>query len=56
MAFLTEKDQQFVQNLFENMQDNVKGVPRTIIYEDYPIEGAVSEMELVEKILEVHNS
>lgn len=38
------------------MRYNVKGVPRTIIDEDYPIEGAVSEMELVEKILEVHNS
>ena len=38
------------------MRYDVKGVPRTIIAEDYPIEGAVSEMELVEKILEVHNS
>jgi glutaredoxin-like protein len=38
------------------MRYDVKGVPRTIIAEEYPIEGAVSEMELVERILEVHNS
>ena len=37
------------------MRYDVKGVPRTIIDEDYPIEGAVFEKELVEKILEVHN-
>jgi glutaredoxin-like protein len=38
------------------MRYDVKGVPRTIIGEDYPVEGAVSEKELVEKILEVYNS
>lgn len=31
---------------------NVRGVPRTMVGEDFPIEGAVPEMEFVEKILE----
>lgn len=38
------------------MRYDVRGVPLTVIGEDYPIEGAVSETELVEKILEVHYS
>ena len=33
---------------------NVSGVPRTVIGEDFPIEGAVPEMTLVEKLLEAY--
>ena len=35
-----------------SMRYNVRGVPRTIIGEDYPIEGAVPELEFVDKIVE----
>jgi len=37
-----------------SMRYNVKGVPRTIIGEEYPIEGAVPEMTFVEKVLEAY--
>jgi len=33
---------------------SVSGVPRTVIGEDFPIEGAVPEMTLVEKLLEAY--
>lgn len=35
-----------------SMRYNVKGVPRTMIGEDFPIEGAVPEMVFVDKVLE----
>ena len=38
------------------MRYDVKGVPRTLVGESVAIEGAVSESELVEKILEAQNS
>jgi glutaredoxin-like protein len=38
------------------MRYDVKGVPRTLVGENVAIEGAVSESELVEKILEAHSS
>jgi len=37
-----------------SMKYNVSGVPRTIIGEDFPIEGAVPEITLVEKLLEAY--
>lgn len=37
-----------------SMRYNVRGVPRTIIGEDYPIEGAVPEMAFVEKMIEAY--
>lgn len=37
-----------------SMKYNVKGVPKTIIGEDTPIEGAVPELDLVGKIVEVY--
>jgi glutaredoxin-like protein len=38
-----------------SMRYNVKGVPKTMIGEDTPIEGALPELDLIEKIVEVHN-
>jgi glutaredoxin-like protein len=38
------------------MRYDVKGVPRTLVGESIAIEGAVSESELVEKILEAQRS
>jgi len=35
-----------------SMRYNVRGVPRTMIGEDFPIEGAVPEMAFVDKLLE----
>ncbi len=37
-----------------SMKYNVSGVPRTVIGEDYPIEGAVPEITLVEKVIEAY--
>ena len=37
-----------------SMKYNVSGVPRTVIGEDFPIEGAVPEITLVEKVLEAY--
>jgi glutaredoxin-like protein len=37
-----------------SMKYNVSGVPRTMIGEDFPIEGAVPEITLVEKVLEAY--
>lgn len=37
-----------------SMKYNVSGVPRTMIGEDFPIEGAVPEVTLVEKVLEAY--
>ena len=37
------------------MRYNVKGVPKTIIGEDTPIDGALPELDLIEKIVEVYN-
>ncbi len=37
-----------------SMKYSVSGVPRTVIGEDFPIEGAVPEMILVEKLLEAY--
>jgi glutaredoxin-like protein len=39
-----------------SMRYNVQGVPRTIIGEDTPIEGAVPEMAFVEKVLEAYKT
>jgi len=39
-----------------SMRYNVQGVPRTIIGEDTPIEGAVPEMSFVEKVLEAYKT
>lgn len=39
-----------------SMRYNVRGVPRTIIGEDFPIEGAVPEMTFVEKLLEAYEA
>ena len=38
-----------------SMRYNVKGVPKTIIAEDTPVEGAISEQDLTQKIVEVYN-
>lgn len=38
-----------------SMRYNVKGVPKTIIAKNVTIEGAISEMEFVNKIVEVYN-
>ncbi len=37
-----------------SMKYNVNGVPRTVIEEDFPVEGAVPEITLVEKVLEAY--
>jgi glutaredoxin-like protein len=39
-----------------SMRYNVRGVPRTVIGEDFPIEGAVPEMAFVEKVMEAYQS
>jgi glutaredoxin-like protein len=39
-----------------SMRYNVRGVPRTIIGEDYPIEGAVPEMAFIEKVVEAYEA
>ncbi len=41
--------------LHHSMQRNVKGVPKKMIVENTPIDGAVSELDLIEKIIEVYN-
>ena len=38
-----------------SMRYNVKGVPKTMIGEDTPIDGALPELDLIEKIVEVYN-
>jgi glutaredoxin-like protein len=38
------------------MRYNVSGVPRTVIGEDFPVEGAAPEMMLVEKVVEAFNA
>ena len=38
-----------------SMRYNVKGVPKTIISEDTSIDGALPELDLIEKIVEVYN-
>jgi glutaredoxin-like protein len=37
-----------------SMKYNVSGVPRTVVGEDFPIEGAVPEITLVEKVIEAY--
>lgn len=38
-----------------SMRYNIKGVPKTMIGEDTPIDGALPELDLIEKIVEVYN-
>lgn len=39
-----------------SMRYDVRGVPRTVIGEDFPIEGAVPEMAFVEKLVEAYQA
>lgn len=39
-----------------SMRYDVRGVPRTVVGENFPIEGAVPEMEFVEKLVEAYRS
>ncbi len=39
-----------------SMRYNVKGVPRTMIGENTPIEGAIPELDLIQKIIEVYKN